>query len=277
MPTLPPRVARVRAAYVWGAQGNNVCPTNSAKIRDKRTCEDAAGTRGETFMGDGTHPTYPSGCYYYSPFFGSSGVYLNFHATGAESSDSTPLCKGAHPSAGCLRRMPEPRPRWVVGRACGVACRGAVRRACCAMGAPVGISTGCAPWLAATQDSTLQHRAARCNTGQHVATQGSTLQHRTARCNTARRAATQGSTLQHSAARCNTGQHVAAQHDVLQHRATCRDAAVPRRAACRCCSEHLVLGLQRQSHLHRVGRHVPECVADAQLPVVHRGPSCSAH
>ncbi len=117
MPTLPPRVARVRAAYVRGADGSNVCPANSAKITDAPTCVAAAASVGTTFKSTGTLADYPSGCYYYSPLVGSSGVYLNTHATGAESSDSTPLCKGAHPSAGCLRRMPEPRPRWVVRRA----------------------------------------------------------------------------------------------------------------------------------------------------------------
>jgi hypothetical protein len=117
MPTLLPRVAHVGAAYFLGDDGSNVCPANSAKIWDEPTCVAAAASVGTTFKSTGTLDDYPSGCYYYSPFMGSSGVYLNAHATGAESPDSTPLCAGAHPSARCLRRMPEPRPRWVVGRA----------------------------------------------------------------------------------------------------------------------------------------------------------------
>ena len=111
MPTLLPRVARVRAAYVKGDDGSNVCPANSAKIWDEPTCVDAAASVGATFQSTGTYADYPSGCYYWSGTFNSGGVYLNTHATGAADSGSTPLCAGAHLSAGCLRRKLEPRPR----------------------------------------------------------------------------------------------------------------------------------------------------------------------
>ena len=110
MPTLLPRVARVRAAYVKGDDGSNVCPANSAKIWDAPTCMAAAASVEATFQSTRTYADYPSGCYYHSPYVGR-GVYLNADATGAESSGSTPLCAGAHLSAGCLRRKLEPRPR----------------------------------------------------------------------------------------------------------------------------------------------------------------------
>ena len=112
MPTLLPRVARVRAAFVKGDDGSNVCPANSAKIWDAPTCMAAAASVEATFQSTRTYADYPSGCYYFpGSFFSSSGVYLNADATGAESSGSTPLCAGAHLSAGCLRRKLEPRPR----------------------------------------------------------------------------------------------------------------------------------------------------------------------
>ena len=105
----------MRAAYVLGADGSNVCPANSAKITDMPTCVAAAASVGVTFQSTETYADYPSGCYSRDYDFDGvylySEVYLNPHATGAASSDSQPLCAGAHPSAGCLRRMLEPRPR----------------------------------------------------------------------------------------------------------------------------------------------------------------------
>ncbi len=113
MPTLPPRVARVRAAYVRGAQGTNVCPTNSAKISDVTTCA-AAASVDVTDVTTDAYAYYPSGCflsgYNRRGHLGhSSSVYLNTHATGAASSDAKPLCAGAHPRP--VAGAPEPRPR----------------------------------------------------------------------------------------------------------------------------------------------------------------------
>ncbi len=98
------------AAYVLGDDGSNVCPANFAKIWDEPTCVAAAASVGVTSVTPTTTSDYPSGCYCYSGFFGRS-VYLNAHATGAGRSGSTPLCAGAYPSAGCLRRKLELRPR----------------------------------------------------------------------------------------------------------------------------------------------------------------------
>ena len=108
MPTLPPRVVRVRAAYMFGADGSNGCPANSAKITDMPMCQDAAASiLGVTSVTTETDGRYPSGCYSLS-----GSVYLNAHATGAGSSGSTPLCAGAHPRPATRAAAP-----WVVGRA----------------------------------------------------------------------------------------------------------------------------------------------------------------
>jgi hypothetical protein len=97
MPTLLPRVARVRAAYVWGADGSNGCPANSAKITDMPTCEDAAASVGVTSVTTETNPSFPSGCYERTNGYGMDFVYLNAHANGRAVQGSKPLCKGAHP------------------------------------------------------------------------------------------------------------------------------------------------------------------------------------
>jgi hypothetical protein len=115
MPTLPPRAARVGAAYIFGADGTNVCPANSAKIMDMPTCVAAAASVWETSVTpwasasvtpwqsasspSGCFSYYPSCCYNsYSPdCCKERGAYLNTHATGAAEDGSTPLCAGAHP------------------------------------------------------------------------------------------------------------------------------------------------------------------------------------
>jgi hypothetical protein len=111
MRMLLPRVARVGAAYVKGNDGSNVCPANSAKIWDEPTCVAAAASVGVTSVTTQTTTNYPSGCYSRDVAVSDgpsvTEVYLNPHATGAESSDSTPLCACARPSAGCLRRKLE--------------------------------------------------------------------------------------------------------------------------------------------------------------------------
>ncbi len=87
----------VVAAFAYGADGGNICPTNYSKIADETACMAAAASVGKPYKSSQASPAYPSGCYLYTPV-----LYFNSDPVGAGFAGCEPLCAGAPGSAHAL-------------------------------------------------------------------------------------------------------------------------------------------------------------------------------